>query len=84
LEELLDKKKLEREQAEKPVFLTKEQRAQLALERRQQEAEERRRRLQEEREQVKQLSKNTTAGMPADSFYLSWLSFMMISGYFVG
>ncbi|KAI8075621.1 P-loop containing nucleoside triphosphate hydrolase protein [Thamnidium elegans] len=49
IEELLAKKEQEKKATEKPVFLTKEQRAKLALEKRQLEVEEQRQRQLEER-----------------------------------
>ncbi|XP_076326667.1 putative ATP-dependent RNA helicase DDX23 [Tachypleus tridentatus] len=49
LEELLAKRKAEEEAKSKPVFLTKEQRIQEALQRRQQQVEEQRRAAEEER-----------------------------------
>ncbi|KAI7894801.1 P-loop containing nucleoside triphosphate hydrolase protein [Mucor mucedo] len=49
IEELIQKKEQEKKATEKPVFLTKEQRAKLALEKRQLEVEEQRQRQLEER-----------------------------------
>ncbi|OZJ04991.1 hypothetical protein BZG36_01747 [Bifiguratus adelaidae] len=51
LEELLAQKEKEKQENEKPRFLTKEERAKLALEKRQQEVEEQRRRQEAERKQ---------------------------------
>ena len=47
LEEIIDAKKAKEEELSKPKFLTKAERAQLALERRQKEAEEKRRQMDE-------------------------------------
>ena len=47
LEEIMDAKKAKEEELSKPKFLTKAERAQLALERRQKEAEEKRRQMDE-------------------------------------
>ncbi|GAN08722.1 pre-mRNA-splicing ATP-dependent RNA helicase prp28 [Mucor ambiguus] len=49
IEELLQKKQEEKKLTEKPKFLTKEERAKLALEKRQQEVEAQRKKQQEER-----------------------------------
>ncbi|CAO3620935.1 unnamed protein product [Mucor fragilis] len=49
IEELLQKKEEEKKLTEKPKFLTKEERAKLALEKRQQEVEAQRKKQQEER-----------------------------------
>ncbi|ORE03761.1 P-loop containing nucleoside triphosphate hydrolase protein [Rhizopus microsporus var. microsporus] len=49
IEELLKKKEQEQKETEKPKFLTKEERAKLALEKRQKEVEEKRRKQEEER-----------------------------------
>ncbi|KAI9323701.1 P-loop containing nucleoside triphosphate hydrolase protein [Dichotomocladium elegans] len=49
IEELIEKRQQESNEAVKPKFLTKEERAKLALERRQKEVEERRKREDEER-----------------------------------
>ncbi|KAH8321233.1 probable ATP-dependent RNA helicase DDX23 [Drosophila kikkawai] len=57
LEELLDKKKREEEARSKPVFLTKEQRAQEALKRRQEEVERVRAAHEAAREQMAAASK---------------------------
>ncbi|KAI8816049.1 P-loop containing nucleoside triphosphate hydrolase protein [Fimicolochytrium jonesii] len=50
LEELLQKKTEEKAAADKPKFLSKEERAQLALEKRQREVEEQRRKQEDERQ----------------------------------
>ncbi|KAI8979550.1 P-loop containing nucleoside triphosphate hydrolase protein [Mycotypha africana] len=49
IEELIQKKEEEKKSTEKPKFLTKEERAKLALEKRQKEVEEQRKRQEEER-----------------------------------
>ncbi|KAG0167692.1 DEAD (Asp-Glu-Ala-Asp) box polypeptide 23 [Apophysomyces sp. BC1034] len=49
IEELLEKKEKEKNEADKPKFLTKEERAKLALEKRQKEVEELRKKQDEER-----------------------------------
>lgn len=55
LEEIIDAKKAKEEELSKPKFLTKAERAQLALERRQKEAEEKRRQMDELRAKQKQI-----------------------------
>ncbi|KAG1296497.1 hypothetical protein G6F66_003408 [Rhizopus arrhizus] len=49
IEELLKKKEQEQKETEKPKFLTKEERAKIALEKRQKEVEEKRKKQEEER-----------------------------------
>lgn len=55
LEEMLAKKKAEEEAAAKPTFITKEQRAQAALERRQKEVEEKRKAMEELKKKQKDI-----------------------------
>ncbi|KAF7730004.1 DEAD (Asp-Glu-Ala-Asp) box polypeptide 23 [Apophysomyces ossiformis] len=50
IEELLEKKEMAKKEADKPKFLTKEERAKLALQKRQKEVEELRRKQEEERQ----------------------------------
>ena len=55
LEEIIDAKKAKEEELSKPKFLTKAERAQMALEKRQKEAEEKRRQMDELRAKQRQI-----------------------------
>ena len=67
LEELLDKRKKEEEELSKPKFLTKEERAELALKKRQEQVEEQRRKIEEARKGNADFSANNKADNKMDT-----------------
>ncbi|KAJ3405836.1 DEAD (Asp-Glu-Ala-Asp) box polypeptide 23 [Chytridiales sp. JEL 0842] len=71
LEELLAKKKEEKEAADKPVFLSKEERAKLALEKRAREVEEKRAKEEEERKAREGFFKESATVAASSSRYLN-------------
>ena len=57
LEEMIEAKRAKEEELSKPKFLTKAERAKLALEKRQKEADEKRRQMDELREKQREIFK---------------------------